>query len=39
MEDNYFTKWIPHDNVDSVYDMENIGWSAKGLCCHCFRII
>ena len=30
MEDSYFTKWIPHDNVDSVYDMKNIGWFNEG---------
>lgn len=25
-----FIKWIPHDNVDTVYDMKDIGWTSEG---------
>ena len=30
MENNHFTKWIPHENVDFVYDLETIGWRSEG---------
>ncbi len=30
MENNHFTKWIPHENVDSIYDLETIGWRSEG---------
>jgi hypothetical protein len=26
-----FSKWIPHGDVDAVYDMQNIEWTCEGL--------
>ncbi len=26
MKDNHFEKWIPHKDVDAVYDMEDVGY-------------
>ena len=30
MENSCFKKWIPHKDVDDVYDMDNIGWHSDG---------
>lgn len=30
MQNSCFKKWIPYNNVVSVYDMKNIGWHNKG---------
>lgn len=26
MKENHFEKWIPHKDVDAVYDMEDVGY-------------
>lgn len=30
MNERCFTKWCPDENVDAVYDVENIGWQSEG---------
>ncbi len=30
MKDKCFTKWIPDEHVDAVYDVEQIGWRDEG---------